>query len=206
MCGHESSREDTFLDLQLVIKGYGETKAVGSIEEALAKWSQIETLEGANQYHCDTCKKKVDAEKGLSLIGLPYILTLQLERFTWDFEKAEPSRVKLNDRVTFPLILDMNQYMGPPLRNSQIVPTVDIGEYSKFKIRKIDPDSTEGNEGKEEVSLDEDENAQEDQKNKEWNTQIEKLSKNGRTAILPKSCFLIYYFEKENMFMSFLQF
>eukprot|EP01123_Difflugia_compressa_P011954 TRINITY_DN4952_c0_g1_i1.p1 TRINITY_DN4952_c0_g1~~TRINITY_DN4952_c0_g1_i1.p1 ORF type:complete len:1123 (+),score=226.28 TRINITY_DN4952_c0_g1_i1:470-3370(+) len=108
-CGHESSRTDKYLDIPLVIKGFGEAKAVGSIEEALRKFVEPETLSGDNQYYCDKCNKKTDARKGLKFTSFPYLLSLQLKRFDFDFQSLR--RIKLNDRVTFPEILDLNPYL-----------------------------------------------------------------------------------------------
>ena len=79
-CGHESKRSDFFLDIPLVIRAFGATKSISSIEEvfvyeivitallnssnqALASFSVPETLDGDNQYNCEKCGKKVDALK-----------------------------------------------------------------------------------------------------------------------------------------------
>jgi ubiquitin carboxyl-terminal hydrolase 47 len=70
----------------LVIRGFGATKSVKSVEEAIAKFVQPEILEKDNQYHCAHCNKKVDAAKGLKFVTFPYLLTLQLKRFDYDYE------------------------------------------------------------------------------------------------------------------------
>lgn len=57
---------------------------------------QPETLEGNNQYHCETCNKKCDAHKGLKFSKFPYLLTLHLKRF--DFDYSTLHRIKLNDK------------------------------------------------------------------------------------------------------------
>ena len=56
---------------------------------------QPETLEGNNQYFCDVCGKKCDAHKGLKFTKFPYLLTLHLKRF--DFDYSTMHRIKLND-------------------------------------------------------------------------------------------------------------
>lgn len=58
-CGYESARVDNYLDIPLVIKAFGSETAVQSIEEALEKFVEVETLNGDNKYHCDHCKGKV---------------------------------------------------------------------------------------------------------------------------------------------------
>ncbi|CAN7974947.1 unnamed protein product, partial [Ixodes persulcatus] len=108
-CGSESAREDTFLDVPLVVRPFGSSQAYGSVEEALRAFVTPETLEGSNQYSCDKCGKKCDAHKGLKFVRFPYLLTLQLKRF--DFDPVTMHRIKLNDKVTFPEILDLNQFV-----------------------------------------------------------------------------------------------
>ncbi|XP_076649959.1 ubiquitin specific protease 47 isoform X2 [Halictus rubicundus] len=110
-CGTEKSREDTFLDIPLPVRPFGSNVAYSSVEEALRAFVQYETLEGNNQYHCEKCNKKCDAHKGLKFIKFPYLLTLHLKRFDFDFNTFR--RVKLNDKVTFPNILNLNQFILP---------------------------------------------------------------------------------------------
>ncbi|XP_077530033.1 ubiquitin carboxyl-terminal hydrolase 47-like isoform X1 [Haemaphysalis longicornis] len=110
-CGSESAREDTFLDVPLVVRPFGSTRSYGSVEEALRAFVTPETLDGSNQYHCERCGRKCDAHKGLKFVRFPYLLTLQLKRF--DFDPATMHRIKLNDKVTFPEMLDLNPFVGP---------------------------------------------------------------------------------------------
>lgn len=116
-CGNESSRTDKYLDIPLVIKPFGERQALRSVQEALSRFVQPELLEGDNQYLCTKCNKKVDAKKGLKLVTVPYLLMLQLKRFDFDYETMQ--RIKLNDRVEFPLTLDMNPFLDDPAKTSQ---------------------------------------------------------------------------------------
>ncbi|XP_072321546.1 ubiquitin carboxyl-terminal hydrolase 47 isoform X2 [Eucyclogobius newberryi] len=108
-CGYESWRNDTYLDIPLVIRPFGASQAYGSVEEALQAFVQPETLDGPNQYFCERCKKKCDARKGLRFLHFPYLLTLQLKRF--DFDYTTMHRIKLNDRMTFPEELDMSPFI-----------------------------------------------------------------------------------------------
>uniref|UniRef100_A0A6J0TAK9 Ubiquitin carboxyl-terminal hydrolase 47 n=1 Tax=Pogona vitticeps TaxID=103695 RepID=A0A6J0TAK9_9SAUR len=108
-CGYESWRIDTYLDIPLVIRPYGSNQAFASVEEALHAFIQPEILDGPNQYFCERCKKKCDARKGLRFLHFPYLLTLQLKRF--DFDYTTMHRIKLNDRMTFPEELDMSTFI-----------------------------------------------------------------------------------------------
>ncbi|XP_023222408.1 ubiquitin carboxyl-terminal hydrolase 47-like [Centruroides sculpturatus] len=123
-CGYESAREDTFLDIPLVVRPFGSTQAYGSVEEALRAFVTPETLEGSNQYFCEQCNKKCDAHKGLKFIRFPYLLTLQLKRF--DFDPVTMHRIKLNDRVTFPEILNLNEFLKPECELES--PLIDDGD------------------------------------------------------------------------------
>ncbi|KAK1947352.1 Ubiquitin carboxyl-terminal hydrolase 47 [Phytophthora citrophthora] len=109
-CGYESSRIDNFLDLSLVIRPFGSTEMMKTVEEAIELFLRPEVLNKENQWMCDKCKVKRDAIKGLKFSKLPYILMLQLKRF--DFDYATMNRIKLHNKVTFPKYLDMNSYLS----------------------------------------------------------------------------------------------
>lgn len=47
--------------------------------------------------------------QGLKFTRFPYLLTLQLKRF--DFDYSTMHRIKLNDRMTFPNVLDLNKFV-----------------------------------------------------------------------------------------------
>jgi ubiquitin C-terminal hydrolase len=52
----------------------------------------------------------VDAKKGMKIEKLPDHLMIVLNRFTLDFNTFQ--RVKINEHVSFPRILNMNDYTG----------------------------------------------------------------------------------------------
>ncbi|XP_001599376.2 ubiquitin carboxyl-terminal hydrolase 47 [Nasonia vitripennis] len=108
-CNTEKFREDTFLDIPLPVRPFDTNVAYGSVEEALEAFVKYETLEGNNQYFCEKCDKKSNAHKGLKFTKFPYILTLQLKRF--DFDQNTYHRIKLNDKVTFPDVLNLNTFI-----------------------------------------------------------------------------------------------
>ncbi|KAM7354871.1 ubiquitin specific protease 47 isoform 2-T2 [Cochliomyia hominivorax] len=110
-CNTEKTRADTFLDIPLPVRPFGSQVAYGSIEEALRAFVQPETLDGNNQYFCEKCNKKCDAHKGLKFKNFPYVLTLHLKRF--DFDYTTMHRIKLNDKVTFPQTLNLNAFVNP---------------------------------------------------------------------------------------------
>ncbi|XP_075784006.1 ubiquitin carboxyl-terminal hydrolase 47 isoform X2 [Pelodiscus sinensis] len=124
-CGYESWRIDTYLDIPLVIRPYGSNQAFASVEEALHAFIQPEILDGPNQYFCERCKKKCDARKGLRFLNFPYLLTLQLKRF--DFDYTTMHRIKLNDRMTFPEELDMSTFIDVEDESPQTESCTDSG-------------------------------------------------------------------------------
>lgn len=120
-CNTEKQREDKFLDIPLPVRPFGSTVAYETIEDALRAFVQPEILDGNNQYHCETCNKKCDAHKGLKFTKFPYILTLHLKRFDFDYQTFH--RIKLNDKVTFPQSLNLNNFVNGTTLNGEKCPT-----------------------------------------------------------------------------------
>lgn len=129
-CSNESARVDSYLDIPLVIRPFGATTAYSSVEEALNAFVQPETLDGSNQYFCEKCNKKCNAHKGLKFISFPYLLTLQLKRF--DFDYTTMHRIKLNDRMTFQEVLNLNHMVDDgDTGDEDILPTAAGGKVSE---------------------------------------------------------------------------
>ncbi|XP_022951440.1 ubiquitin carboxyl-terminal hydrolase 16-like isoform X1 [Cucurbita moschata] len=100
-CENKSERIERILDLTVEISGDIET-----IEEALQQYTSIEILDGDNRYHCGRCKSYVKANKRLSILEAPNILTIALKRF------QSGKFGKLNKPVIFSEILDLAPYMS----------------------------------------------------------------------------------------------
>ena len=99
------------MDISLPIRNeFGTGVVNSSIEMALENYLKPDCLDGDNQYQCQTCQKKVDALKGLKLESCPKILSICLNRFTLDYETFQ--RVKVTDRVSFPTVLNLNNYLS----------------------------------------------------------------------------------------------
>lgn len=109
-CGQESCREDKFLDISLPVRNDFDKIYNKSVEMALSGYVKYEELSGENKYFCEKCRCKNDAIKGLKFKSLPKILALQLKRFDLDMNTLQ--RIKLNDKVTFPEVLNMNPYIS----------------------------------------------------------------------------------------------
>lgn len=102
-CRTLKEREDAFCDISL------EVKNCESIYESFMQLIAKNKLEGRDQYFCETCNKKVDAEIGTRIQQLPPILTLSLKRFEYDTKTWE--RVKLTKNYEYPLELDLSEFV-----------------------------------------------------------------------------------------------
>ncbi|TFJ82051.1 hypothetical protein NSK_006717 [Nannochloropsis salina CCMP1776] len=91
-CGHCSNTYDNFLDLSLEIHG-----KVGRLEEALARFTAVETLDRANRWKCPACSQLVCAQKRLSFHTAPNVCTVQLKRFMFGSRSS-----KLSKNVAYP--------------------------------------------------------------------------------------------------------
>ena len=73
-------------------------------------------LDGDNKWELDD-GRKVRAEKGMVVVREPELLTLGLKRFTFDGHAMR--RIKVNDAVEVPLVLDLHGILqalpAPPL-------------------------------------------------------------------------------------------
>ncbi|CAD8205300.1 unnamed protein product [Paramecium pentaurelia] len=110
-CQQESVSNEVFLDLSLTVKSDFLNVYNESLERALYYYIKPEKLEGENKYFCQHCNEKTDALKGFRLKALSDILTIQLNRFELDMNTFE--RKKVNDYVSFPFVLDMNNFLKP---------------------------------------------------------------------------------------------
>ncbi|RNA07474.1 ubiquitin carboxyl-terminal hydrolase 64E isoform X1, partial [Brachionus plicatilis] len=108
-CNTERAKVDVYLDVPLCIRPFGSDKTFESVEEALDAFIQPEILDENNKYYCETCQQKCAAHKGLKFESFPYILSLQLKRF--DFDYRTMSRFKIGSVVTFPQTLNVKKYL-----------------------------------------------------------------------------------------------
>eukprot|EP01043_Picozoa_sp_COSAG02_P008412 COSAG02_NODE_268_length_26526_cov_28.495554_19_plen_1158_part_00 len=131
-CGFKSSREEEFRAVIVPVKQHGDPHSIGSIEEGLDNYYKSERLCGDNQWYCEKCKVKVDAEKGAALSKVPYLLAVNMQRFVFDWSTEQAT--KLGDKVTFPETLDVARYLdeAPALRGAGGSGSADETESSHF--------------------------------------------------------------------------
>lgn len=133
-CGYNSDKEVKFNDMPLTIKDSFTGSFYDSLEKALAHYLGTEKLEGDNQYECSSCNQKSDAEKGFKLLKLPKILCFNFNRFALDYQTFQ--RVKINDKVTFPLVFNMNVFMRE-YGQDDIDKLIDENPLSKVKSKDL---------------------------------------------------------------------
>ncbi|PWA77583.1 zinc finger, MYND-type [Artemisia annua] len=100
-CGGKSEKNERMMDLTVEIEG-----DIGTLEEALKKYTSTELLDGENKYKCSRCKSNERAKKKLTILEAPNVLTIALKRF------QSGKFGKLNKSIHFPEILDMAPYMS----------------------------------------------------------------------------------------------
>ena len=101
-CSHVSEREEPFYMLSVTVKH----KA--SLAAALELLVEGELMDGDNKWQCNECAAKRAALKRCCLSALPNHLILHLKRFEFDFEAMKT--IKINDRFSFPMRINMHPY------------------------------------------------------------------------------------------------
>ncbi|KAH3745191.1 kinesin family member 10 [Pelomyxa schiedti] len=101
-CPHVFDREEDFYSLSVDITG------AHTLHEALSSMTSGEVLTGDNMFWCPKCERKVIAMKRIFPIKLPSILVFHLRRIIFDFDAMR--RVKITDRLEFPLFLNMGPW------------------------------------------------------------------------------------------------
>ncbi|XP_041978530.1 ubiquitin carboxyl-terminal hydrolase 7-like isoform X2 [Aricia agestis] len=129
-----STREETFYDIQLSVKGKS------NIYESFSDYVSTELLEGENKYDAGEHGLQ-EAEKGVRFDSFPPVLHLHLMRFHYD--PRSDTSLKFNDRFEFYEEIDLGQYVregGPPLRYTLHAVLVHSGDnHGGHYVVFIDP-------------------------------------------------------------------
>ena len=105
-CYRPSLTRDRYMDLSLDIAD----PHIESLSDALCEFTTTELLSGENAVFCRNCECKRIASKGLRLATAPSILVCHFKRFAYD--EKQHKLVRLKKRVTFPLRLEIGDYMS----------------------------------------------------------------------------------------------
>lgn len=100
-----SSREESFFDLQLIVKGNK------NVEESFKAYVKPDNLDGDNKFDAGDFGMQ-DAEKGIIFKNFPPVLHLQLLRFQYD--PATDMFVKINDRYEFNEEINLDEFLESP--------------------------------------------------------------------------------------------
>ncbi|XP_050233549.1 ubiquitin carboxyl-terminal hydrolase 26 isoform X2 [Mercurialis annua] len=108
-CGRDSEasyKMEDFYELELNVKG------LKNLDESLDDYLSVEELHGENQYFCEICKTRVDANRSIKLQTLPDVLNFQLKRCV--FLPKTTTKKKITSAFGFPGVLDMRQRLSEP--------------------------------------------------------------------------------------------
>ena len=101
-CNKDSAMNETFTTINLQVKNHQ------NLKESLNSFFEGEILDGENKYFCEKCKKKVRAEKKITVKELPQYFVFVLNRFEYDYDKMV--RNKISNYCELPEKIDMTAY------------------------------------------------------------------------------------------------
>ena len=102
-CGHwQGTKNESFLQIELQISSHDK------IHDSLGDFFNTELMDGDNKISCEVCNEKKTTNRRACLGTLPNTMVLHLKRFDLDFSTFET--VKLNNKMEFPLRINMLQY------------------------------------------------------------------------------------------------
>ncbi|KAK4683939.1 hypothetical protein P7C73_g6269, partial [Tremellales sp. Uapishka_1] len=110
-CNEPSDTFDRFLDLSLDVNKDRQK----TVLDMLKSFIREDRLDGANKYHCEKCKAKTMATKGMKIAEAPPILTLHLKRFSVNYSGyGNPRADKISNHIEFGEYLDISPFMVDP--------------------------------------------------------------------------------------------
>lgn len=138
---YKSTKPESFYDVPVNVRGFTGEPLI-SLENALKEFTAVETMEGDNAYDAEKFGKQ-RARKGIRFTKFPRVLSFQLKRFSFDYERMD--NVKLHDRFEFGTTLDCNQFLpgaGEYVLHTVLVHSGDVhsGHYYAFVRPEVDSD------------------------------------------------------------------
>ena len=118
-CGKIKENHENFYNISL------EVKNLKTIYESFNKFISGEII---SDYECSNCEKKVETTKKSTILELPNILILHLQRIVFNMDTY--SNQKINSRLEFPFDLDLEAY----LHNSK---TINTKDYFQYKLKGV---------------------------------------------------------------------
>lgn len=118
-----------------------EVKNSHSIFESFEKFIAGETI---SDFKCESCSKKVDVTKRVSLKELPNVLVIHLQRIIFDIESL--MNVKLNSRLEFPREINLQQFTSEYLDEQDLMKEENSGSNNGEDEEENENDDDEENE------------------------------------------------------------
>ena len=124
-CKTAKENYEDFYNLSLDVK-HSKT-----LYESLQRHIQDDTI---NDYHCDTCDKRVDITKRTVLNSVPNMLIVHLQRLVFNFDTL--TNEKINSRLEFPHVLNLLEYTKQGIeqkekieQGEEDIPYIDKSDY-----------------------------------------------------------------------------
>ena len=121
-CNHVKSRIEDYYILSVPVKGFK------TLEESFNSYTDGEII---SDFRCDNCEKKVDIQKNCSLIDMPNILMIHLQKIHFNVETM--MNEKISDRYEFPTYLNMEKYTINSVAAKHGINDPNIDKYSENK-------------------------------------------------------------------------
>eukprot|EP01059_Diplonema_ambulator_P035409 TRINITY_DN8314_c2_g1_i1.p1 TRINITY_DN8314_c2_g1~~TRINITY_DN8314_c2_g1_i1.p1 ORF type:complete len:420 (+),score=31.88 TRINITY_DN8314_c2_g1_i1:3-1262(+) len=129
VCGTSHLAFDPFLDLSVPIPKSSRTATYRmsqsyALEDCLKRYCDVETLDGADRFHCRKCKQPTRCAKQLQIMRTPEYLLVHLMRFSYGC-------YKLSDDVHIPHTLDLDPFVFP---GSKSLPENERTRYTLYGV------------------------------------------------------------------------
>jgi len=112
-----------------LLTAVGITNSQITLDMCLHSFCTSEELIESERYHCEKCKKKVEAKKMLSIALLPDVLILHIKRF--NYHAGFWGGSKKTTLVEFDATLDMRSYLHPDFLDD---PQNKVSEYELYGL------------------------------------------------------------------------
>lgn len=111
-CNYSSKQFDPFMYMSVPV-----SHQMRTLGDAIDAFLASETLTGNEQWYCECCKKKVDAQKKIDLWKLPQILVLYLKRFEFTGSRCSKVDVPIDAELSG---LDFSPYVSSRQRQEPV--------------------------------------------------------------------------------------
>ena len=105
-------------------------QGISSVEGAIKAFVAPEVLSAGNEWHCDGCKRKVQATKRMSVSKSPNVLVLHLKRFSFGQGKIGKP-IEFSEVLHLPCEDGKSKSKGPPLSQKTNQPPQWQGQHPK---------------------------------------------------------------------------